>query len=108
MTTAAGGKLFSYIGAQVFHSALAGSNSALIIITKNTIKLCWIYQYNYNSRAEMEIYTRLEEVLYSVFQFLYTRSRKPLTLCEGIFKNDISSKPVLMVVELGVLGLGIL
>jgi hypothetical protein len=55
----------------------------------------------------MEVYTGLEEVLYFVFQFLYTRSRKPLTLYEWIFKSDISSKPVSIVIGLGALGLGI-
>jgi hypothetical protein len=95
------------MGAQVFHSALAGSNPALITITKNTIKLCWVHQCNDNSRAGMEVHTGLEEVLCSVFQFLCTRSGKPSTLCEGIFECDISSEPVPVVVGLGALGLGI-
>ena len=46
-------------------------------------------------------------MLYSVFQFLCTRSGKPSTLCEGIFESDISSKPVPVVMGLGALGLGI-
>ena len=56
----------------------------------------------------MEVHTGLEEVLCSVFKFLYTRSRKPSTLYEGIFESDINNKPVLMIMELGALGLGIL